>query len=52
MPRRIHAKKANRYKSVVCQEDAYLLELVRYIHLYPPRAKIVVDLCKYTRVRS
>ena len=23
----------NRYKSIVCQEDAYLLELVRYIHL-------------------
>ena len=22
----------NRYKSIVCQEDAYLLELVRYIH--------------------
>ena len=23
----------NRYKSIVCQEDAYLMELVRYIHL-------------------
>ena len=23
----------NRYKSILCQEDAYLLELVRYIHL-------------------
>uniref|UniRef100_UPI000479D4A4 transposase n=1 Tax=Citrifermentans bremense TaxID=60035 RepID=UPI000479D4A4 len=23
----------NRYKSIVCDEDAYLLELVRYIHL-------------------
>ena len=23
----------NRYKSIVCQEDTYLLELVRYIHL-------------------
>ena len=22
----------NRYKSIVCQEDTYLLELVRYIH--------------------
>jgi len=31
----------NRYKSVVCQEDAYLKELVRYIHLNPVRAGIV-----------
>ena len=31
----------NRYKSVVCQEDSYLTELVRYIHLNPLRAKIV-----------
>jgi REP element-mobilizing transposase RayT len=28
----------NRYKSIVCQEDTYLLELVRYIHLNPIRA--------------
>ena len=34
----------NRYKSIICQEDAYLQELVRYIHLNPLRAKIVVDL--------
>jgi len=33
----------NRYKSVVCQEDAYLMELVRYIHLNPVRAGMVVD---------
>ncbi len=25
----------NRYKSILCQEDAYLTELVRYIHLNP-----------------
>jgi len=25
----------NRYKSILCQEDTYLLELVRYIHLNP-----------------
>ena len=25
----------NRYKSILCQEDTYLLELVRYIHLHP-----------------
>jgi REP element-mobilizing transposase RayT len=31
----------NRYKSIVCQEDAYLRELVRYIHLNPIRAKMV-----------
>jgi putative transposase len=34
----------NRYKSILCQEDAYLLELVRYIHLNPVRAGIVKDL--------
>ncbi|MDX9709055.1 MAG: transposase [Trichloromonas sp.] len=31
----------NRYKSLVCEEEAYLLELVRYIHLNPLRAGIV-----------
>ena len=34
----------NRYKSVVCEEDPYLLELIRYIHLNPLRAKLVKDL--------
>ena len=34
----------NRYKSILCQEDPYLLELVRYIHLNPLRAGIVEDL--------
>ncbi len=34
----------NRYKSIICQEDTYLLELVRYIHLNPLRAKIVTDI--------
>lgn len=33
----------NRYKSILCQEDPYLKELVRYIHLNPLRAKIVPD---------
>jgi len=33
----------NRYKSILCQEDTYLLELVRYIHLNPVRAGIVKD---------
>ena len=34
----------NRYKSILCQEDSYLLELVRYIHLNLLRAKLVADL--------
>ena len=34
----------NRYKSILCQEDPYLLELVRYIHLNPLRAGIVKGL--------
>ncbi|MRR58775.1 MAG: transposase [Deltaproteobacteria bacterium] len=34
----------NRYKSIVCDEDEYLLELVRYIHLNPIRAGIVADI--------
>ena len=33
----------NRYKSILCQEDPYLLELVRYIHLNPLRARLVQD---------
>lgn len=39
----------NRYKSIICQEDVYLLELVRYIHLNPLRAKVVVDLKELDR---
>jgi len=31
-------------KSIVCQEDVYLRELVRYIHLNPIRAGIVPTL--------
>ena len=31
----------NRYKSIICDEDAYLLELVRYIHLNPIRAGVI-----------
>jgi len=34
----------NRYKSILCQEEPYLLELVRYIHLNPLRAKQVATL--------
>ena len=36
----------NRYKSILCQEDVYFLELVRYIHLNPLRAGLVSDLSK------
>jgi REP element-mobilizing transposase RayT len=34
----------NRYKSIVCEEDPYLLELTRYIHLNPIRAGVVQDM--------
>jgi putative transposase len=34
----------NRYKSIVCEEDAYFKELVRYIHLNPLRAGLVSGL--------
>ncbi|MDI6793219.1 MAG: transposase [bacterium] len=40
----------NRYKSIVCEEEPYLLELVRYIHLNPIRAgvvKTIKELDKY-----
>jgi putative transposase len=36
----------NRYKSILCQEDTYLLELVRYIHLNPLRVKLVQSLAE------
>ena len=39
----------NRYKSILCQEEEYLLELVRYIHLNPLRAGIVKDLDELDR---
>jgi len=34
----------NRYKSILCQEDTYLTELVRYLHLNPIRAGLVKSL--------
>ena len=36
----------NRYKSIVCEEETYFLELVRYLHLNPLRSKIVSDIGK------
>jgi putative transposase len=34
----------NRYKSIICEEDPYLLELTRHIHLNPLRVGIVKDM--------
>src|SRR2546426_753981 len=36
-----------RYKAILCDRDAYLLELVRYIHLNPVRMKHPQDPWKY-----
>jgi REP element-mobilizing transposase RayT len=39
----------NRYKSILCDEDNYLLVLVRYIHLNPLRAGIVKTIDELSR---
>lgn len=39
----------NRYKSIVCQEEPYLRELIRYIHLNPLRVGLVQDLAELDR---
>jgi REP element-mobilizing transposase RayT len=39
----------NRYKSILCDEDNYLLALIRYIHLNPIRAKIVTTIEQLNR---
>jgi REP-associated tyrosine transposase len=39
----------NRYKSIVVEEEAYFLELVRYLHLNPLRAGVVKDLAALTK---
>jgi len=41
----------DRYKSIVCDEDAYFRELVRYIHLNPIRAKVVKTMSELDRYR-
>lgn len=41
----------NRYKSILCQEDRYFKELVRYIHLNPLRADLTKDLKALDRFR-
>jgi len=39
----------NRYKSILCDEDNYLIALIRYIHLNPVRANIVTTLDELDR---
>ena len=39
----------NRYRSILCEEDPYLLELVRYIHLNPIRAGILSGVSQLNR---
>jgi REP element-mobilizing transposase RayT len=39
----------NRYKSIVVDDEAYLLGLVRYIHLNPLRAKLVKSVVALSR---
>ena len=41
----------NRYKSIICEEDLYFKELVRYIHLNPLRVGLVDSLAKLDRYR-
>jgi REP element-mobilizing transposase RayT len=36
-----------RYKAILCEKDAYLLSLVKYIHLNPIRAGVVKSLEEY-----
>jgi len=39
----------NRYRSIICEEDPYFTELVRYIHLNPVRGGIIKDLLDLER---
>lgn len=41
----------NRYKSIVVEEEPYLLEVTRYIHLNPLRAGVVRELSALDRYR-
>jgi REP element-mobilizing transposase RayT len=40
----------NRYKSFLCEEDPYLLELVRYIHLNPIRGGAANDMAELEKL--
>jgi len=39
----------NRYKSIICEEESYLLELIRYIHLNPLRAGLLSGMDELAR---
>ncbi len=39
----------NRYKSIVCDEDPYFRQLIRYIHLNPLRVQLVKDISELNR---
>ncbi len=39
----------NRFRSILCEDECYFLELVRYIHLNPLRAGLVRDLDELDR---
>jgi len=39
----------NRYKSIICDEDVYFQQLVRYIHLNPLRASLVKNMAELDR---
>jgi len=41
----------NRYKSIICEEDPYFKELVRYIHLNPLRAGLVDTVGRLSRYK-
>ena len=41
----------NRYKSILCQKEKYLYELIRYIHLNPLRAGIVKNMEELNQYR-
>ena len=41
----------NRFESIICKEDPYFTELVRYIHLNPLRARLVESLAQLDRYR-
>ena len=41
----------NRFKSILCDADSYLLGLVRYIHLNPMKAKMLASLSQLSRYR-
>ncbi len=36
-----------RYRAILCDRDSYLMELIRYLHLNPVRAKLISDPARY-----